>query len=290
LRFYDASDQRLTVFQEIKKVADRLVFTSQSQPEFERNRTATLRRVIQEFKKRQPSTEYGTTVLHAMPSFASVASAKSDLTRAMNTVLAELEKAIASPETDPVLSAFLELTADPRARTIQITDDVVRAAQRRKLLGNPPTSSDMHSIGDEAHWEALLGELKGDLVVVTNDSTYLDNVRLLREEFARRTNANLSVVSRLSEGLREIGKEPPQPIVEAEKKLDEGRPLAPPGWDIASVSGFMATVRRPEDGRVGGVPTVNHPQLESYRCPNCGSFGPWNGATCLTCGQRSFDD
>jgi hypothetical protein len=205
-------------------------------------------------------------------------------------LLAPLGSWLGGPVLQGATSAFLDLAGDPGARTIQITDDIVRAAQRRKLLGNPPTSSDKHSIGDEAHWEAVLGAMKGDLVLVTNDSTYLDNVRLLREEFAQRTNAKLTIVGRLSDGLREIGKEPAAPIVDAERDLEEARPLAPSGWHVDSVSGFIATVHRREDGRPGVVPTANHPELESYRCPNCGSFGPWTGAICLTCGTRSFDD
>lgn len=28
----------------------------------------------------------------------------------------------------------------------------------------------------------------------------------------------------------------------------------------------------------------------SFMCGNCGSYGPWNGVICLTCGQRSGPD
>ena len=289
LRFYNASDQRLQVFQELKNFASHLVFTSQSRPEFERNRTSTLRMVGREFKKRRPNIEYGTTVLQAMPSWGSVISARENLNKAMDRVHAELQETLANPETDPVLSAFLDLIREPKATTIKIGDEMVHAGQRRKLLGNPPTSSDKHSIGDEVHWEAVLATLKGDLVIVTADSTYLDNMRLLCDEFAQRTKAKLTIVSQLTEGLHKIGEEAPAPIVEAEKKLDEGRILAAPGWTMGSVSGFIGVVHG-RDGAAGIVPTADHPERESYRCPNCGFFGPWNGAICLSCGSRSFDD
>ncbi len=55
-------------------------------------------------------------------------------------------------------------------------------------------------------------------------------------------------------------------------------------WQIVGVSNGMATVT---DGRRGGITPVGENVHHSWECPTCGSYGPWNGARCMTCGQMS---
>lgn len=41
------------------------------------------------------------------------------------------------------------------------------------------------------------------------------------------------------------------------------------------------------DGRLAGItPTNANPHI-SWMCPNCGSYGPWNGVMCMNCGMKS---
>lgn len=58
-------------------------------------------------------------------------------------------------------------------------------------------------------------------------------------------------------------------------------------WQIVSVLNDMATVT---DGRVGGVTPVGRDVHHSWQCPYCSSYGPWNGARCMSCGQMSDGD
>jgi 5-methylcytosine-specific restriction endonuclease McrA len=59
------------------------------------------------------------------------------------------------------------------------------------------------------------------------------------------------------------------------------------GWKIHSVTGNIAHVH---DGIVGGmIPNVANPH-ESWRCSQCGFFGPWDGIICRTCGNREEPD
>jgi len=46
----------------------------------------------------------------------------------------------------------------------------------------------------------------------------------------------------------------------------------------------LATV---SDGRLGGSTPVGPQAHHSWECPHCGSYGPWNGARCVTCGHLS---
>jgi hypothetical protein len=100
-------------------------------------------------------------------------------------------------------------------------------AQTRKLLGNPPSSPDKHTIGDEVIWELLLTNLHDDLIVVTRDSTYEQNMPLLKQEYQQTTGGHklLLVAKNLSEAVATIGKQPAPELIEAEQK--EQKSLAP---------------------------------------------------------------
>lgn len=57
-------------------------------------------------------------------------------------------------------------------------------------------------------------------------------------------------------------------------------------WKVIGTRNGLATVT---DGKYGGLtPTIDQPDI-SWMC-SCGSYGPWNGARCLTCGQLSDGD
>lgn len=60
--------------------------------------------------------------------------------------------------------------------------------------------------------------------------------------------------------------------------------IDPLRWKLVQASGSIATVT---DGRLGGMtPTGNSPD-PSWICPTCGTYGPWNGAMCISCGRMS---
>src|SRR5262249_41383177 len=125
---------------------------------------------------------------------------------------------------DPVAQKFLALVADPAVVKLPLSDQAIRLAQRRKLLGNPPCSPDKHSVGDEVIWELLIGSLKEDLIIVTKDHTFHDNLSLLREEYQHRTGHRLLLVTeKFSEALKTIGQAPTKELIEVEKK-EEQRP------------------------------------------------------------------
>jgi hypothetical protein len=41
------------------------------------------------------------------------------------------------------------------------------------------------------------------------------------------------------------------------------------------------------DGRLAGSTPIGQNPHHSWECPFCGSYGPWNGARCLSCGHLS---
>jgi hypothetical protein len=103
-----------------------------------------------------------------------------------------------------------------------LSDDAFLRAQKRKLLGHPPRSPDAYTIGDEVIWELLLANLREDLIVVTRDKTYEDNLPLLKKEYQKKTGFNfLLVTEKLSEAVERIGAKPTPELIDAEKKEQE---------------------------------------------------------------------
>ena len=123
---------------------------------------------------------------------------------------------------DPVAKGILALPDDKAVCYLELSDDAFLKAQKRKLLGNPPSSPDQHTIGDEIIWELLLAKFREDLIIVTRDKTYEENLPLLKKEYKQETGFNLLLVTeKLSEAVERIGKEPTLELIEAEKKEEE---------------------------------------------------------------------
>lgn len=55
-------------------------------------------------------------------------------------------------------------------------------------------------------------------------------------------------------------------------------------WRITKTDGDIAYVT---DGHWGGYTYIGKGSDTGFRCPHCGSLGPWNGIRCLNCGQVS---
>lgn len=71
----------------------------------------------------------------------------------------------------------------------ELKKSIAEKAKKRKLLGNPPTSRDKTSIGDEVIWESHIS--KCDIVIVSRDKTYTRNNDLLKTEFTNKTGNQL---------------------------------------------------------------------------------------------------
>ena len=86
--------------------------------------------------------------------------------------------------------------------------------------------------------------------------------------------------------------------------LLEGLPVAPSGdpragrertlrftdrWSVVEKNGAIEYVT--DGSRAGFRPGPDGPEPHpSFRCGHCGSYGPWNGIVCLTCGNRDDPD
>jgi predicted nucleic acid-binding protein len=217
LDFYQSSTDRLVVFEDILVRAKNILLTQQTVDEFRRNRVARLTQLADAVKKGPHGNIHTTAVVQALPGFKKWKKARDATKDAALEIAKELTSWVNDEPSDLILVAFEKLVSE--AQTIATTSELVAKARTRKLLGNPPTSPDKHTIGDELNWECLLSWTGSDVVIVTRDKTYLDNQALLKREFSAATHQQLVLVTdSLSLGLEKIG-QASEKIKEAEKKL-----------------------------------------------------------------------
>lgn len=75
--------------------------------------------------------------------------------------------------------------------------------------------------------------------------------------------------------------------IEVAEIVDEIVSRLSPRWQIVSSNGVLGLA---SDGRMYGETWVGKEEPHiSWRCPTCGSIGPWSGARCMNCGHFSDD-
>jgi hypothetical protein len=227
--FYRATHDNLDVFKALQGYKGSLVLTEQTITEFRRNRVRTLNWLVTEFAKTLKVGPYTTAVIQALPGFKDLTTWSDAYKKKGKEVLEQLKQFSTNEKKDPVAQQVLALAADPAVTYLKLSDQAIKRAHRRKLLGNPPCSPDKYTIGDEVIWELLIENLKEDLIIVTRDNTFHDNLPLLSEEYQQQTGQTLLLVTKtFSEALETIGQTPTQELIEAEKKEQESLP--PLGW------------------------------------------------------------
>jgi hypothetical protein len=215
--FYEVADDKIVQIEQLIKHKTKLVLTEQTLTEFRRRRVQALIDLSKGLKKTidddRPKT---VAIVQRLEAFK-------DLTRLYKAKAKEifdfLQKLIDDEKEDPVAQQILGLSDDPTVIYLPLTDTAIDQAKRRKLLGNPPSSPDKYTIGDEVIWELLLAGLTEDLIVVTRDATYHQNFPLLNREYQRKSgNKLLLVAEKLSEALAKVGAEPAAELIQTEIK------------------------------------------------------------------------
>jgi hypothetical protein len=218
LDFYRGAQDKIVMFDELEKYKKALVLTEQTVTEFRRNRSRILDELISAFRNTvKAPPPYYSAVLEVLPGYKELCKINNDYRDKVKVFLEQLKDLVSDDTKDPVAQKFLSLCRDASVIKVKLTEKAIAKAHRRKLLGNPPSSPDKYSVGDEVIWELLLAELKDDLLVVTRDKTFLENVSLLKEEYHQQTRRKLLLITeKFSEALKIIGETPTEELIEAE--------------------------------------------------------------------------
>ena len=206
LSFYQSNHERRHVLEAVGGKSHLLVMTEQNITEFRRNRAALLRQLREQVTKSTRAQPYTTSLLLGLDEHRRVialSQALKDAGDALAMRIDALETSLEQP--DQVLLTFNEVLT--KCTVVNVTDEDVVRAQRRKARGIPPSSGKRETIGDEVIWESLLRGCEEDLAIVSLDSDFLRQRDLLAEEFeAHKSHRNLVYVGdKLSDALDKFG-------------------------------------------------------------------------------------
>ena len=300
--FYQSAQDALGVFAELLGRADRLITTEQTLAEFERNRAQRLSVLIDAFSKSVKVQPHTTSVIKSLEEWPLLIEKRDEFKSHAAAVQSRLESFLAQPSVDPVYTKFREVMGARGVKIIPTTDALITRAHRRKLLGNPPSSPDKHTIGDEMIWESLLEGCGEDLIIVSRDGTFKAHEAFLRDEYAKRTGKNLlGVVKALTPALNRVGVGSTL-IEEAEHKLPgiEDDYFETP-WDADSRQSLEAAYEGVEfdfekgemyvpddDERGGGTRTISSLAEFDEWAAEC-AFSGYNNSAPRDSGEWAFE-
>lgn len=223
VHLYEKLEDKIDLFDKLRPHTGSLVLTEQTVTEFRRNRVQTLNWLLEQFKKTVDVPEpFMTAVLKASPAHQEYTKRRQACIDQAKEVRKYIKGILDDESRDPVAQNFHKLTT--AVITFKLTDKAITRAHHRKLLGNPPSSPDKYTVGDEVIWELLLDNVMDDLIIITRDATYHNNVSLLSDEYQRHTGKKLLLVTEtFEEAFEAIGQHAPKELIEAEKK----EPLRP---------------------------------------------------------------
>lgn len=224
LDFYRSNNDALQILDEVKKNKDNFIFSEQVFNEFMRNRVSELETLKSNFKDSIKMNIYSSSILNSMSPYIEIQELKKSIAVKAKKLIREIEEMINDSNKDPVSNIIRELFETLGVQVINVTDDDILKAKKRKLLGNPPTSRDKSSIGDEVIWESLISKCGSDIVIVSRDKTYTRNIDLLKTEYSNKTGKQLvQITDRITTAISLIGSTPSTQVVEIETKQLEER-------------------------------------------------------------------
>ncbi|ANF50279.1 hypothetical protein A0O34_07010 [Chryseobacterium glaciei] len=221
LDFYRSNKDSIQLLSELSKHFDKIVLTDQIVMEFERNREVVIKALKKSFESESDLENISSAYLQNLPEFAALVSAQKDYRKRRNDVIAAIDTILESPEKDPVYAFFADMVSECRKNNaiLNTTDEIIQKAQKRKLVGNPPTSSGF-SIGDEINWEIVLTNVKENIILIGRDNTYTTNFSFLKRDFHLNTGCLITkLTNSITEALKEIGIAMTAELEEVEQKM-----------------------------------------------------------------------
>jgi len=188
LDFYRSNSQPVNIFNTLMEHIDRIVLTDQIIQEFERSREGVIKTLKQKFQLESKLDNFSSSYLQNLDEFKELIILQKSYKAKQKEVISKIDEILKNPSLDPIANFFKEFVNESiKQQTILYTDDnLITKAEKRKKIGNPPTS-DKYSVGDEINWEIVLENLKEDIIIVGRDNTYSNNFTFLQKDFHKKT-------------------------------------------------------------------------------------------------------
>lgn len=209
LGLYESNNDHITIFdKDISKLRSDLIFTDQIYDEFLRNRDKELQTLIDQCKN-NTCTLGSSSIIRSLSEFSKLKEIKKDFKTHNGLLIEKLQEIKDDVSKDQVFQSFLKLYNHSDVTKYEKSDEIIKKAHKRKLLGNPPKDkkNNENTIGDEVIWETILANLKDDFIIVARDKTYIKHISFLREEYNSITNKNLYILENISSALKHLGYE-----------------------------------------------------------------------------------
>lgn len=234
INFYQKAGTDRKIFQQLMEITSTLLFPEQILNEFKRNRVKVIHGLINGMNERfrEEIPIYPNTLTYQLfTKRKELNKKKEDLKNIHKEIITYFEQLIKNPHDDVIYQFVINLYNDPNTTKIPIDHEIIKEAQKRNFLGNPPFSSG-NSNGDEIIFESLLSVCSEDLIIVTNDDRgFKIHEQYLKEEYYSKKTATLTVLNDLNPAMEAVGKEPTKEI----KKFDQAKIVNP--FVVASPSG-----------------------------------------------------
>lgn len=219
LGFYETNNNPITIFdKDISKLKSNLILTDQVYDEFIRNRDKQLVNLIHTSKKNK-CTINTSSIIRSLAEFKDLDKMKDDFVYTNKLLTMKLQEMKDDTNKDPIYKSFLELYNDHNVTKYKRSNEIIKSAHERKLLGNPPVGYTQYTIGDEVNWETLLSNLKDDLYIISFDKTYEQHATFLKNEFKSKTGKELIIHDSISSVLKIIGQEPSEELNKFEEDM-----------------------------------------------------------------------
>lgn len=232
LDFYRYKEENKEILDKLAS-SNNLVLTEQVIREFKRNRISEIRGLLEKVEAKEKQITNNMCNLEPLGIFTETITALNKKNTQQIRVIKEsfkpLEDEITSmiddDKNDVVFTAFNKIIQNPNTIIINDNDAAYNSAIKRNNLGGVPRSDKNGykslTICDEYIWETLLLESNYDILFVTRDDTYLNNAKILSEEYKAKTGKTIKFVEYVSIALSELGEGISEEAIEKEQKEQE---------------------------------------------------------------------
>lgn len=219
LDFYRYGKEHLSVLEDVKGLSSNLIFPQQVLKEFKRRATDVQIQALKNIKESHSSlSSPPTSLLQGLEAYEEYKQAKSNFKKISDKIIIELQSISENRTKDVVFKSVLEIYNLKDVTCVENNPAIIERAKNRHLLGEPPGSNSV-TIGDEVIWEALLDRAREDLIIITNDKSFKNNIIVLQDEFRELTGCELFIVEKLSEAIKMFGGLPSKSLEEYETKV-----------------------------------------------------------------------
>ena len=263
LDFYRYKEENKEILDKLSS-SNNLIITEQVIREFKRNRIVEVKRLLDKIESKEKEITSNMCSLEPLGIFTDkITKLNKDNSKLVNKIKEnykplkqEIEKMIDDESNDDVLCTFNTIIGNTQTIIIEDNDYAYNLALKRNKLGGVPRSDKSGfknlTICDEYIWESLLRDSNYNILFVTRDDTYLENSKILMEEYKEKTGKTIKFVKYVSAALSELGEVISEEAMEKEQNEQEDLLMASKirditGIDIDELDGLLLTLTMREE-------------------------------------------